>query len=341
MRYETLGRARLPGQSAKIMASVLRDAGVDTGAVFVQAGVNPGILSHTNFEVTGIQELALQTAFARTTRCIPGAWLRAGLKYRSISYGPFGLVALAAATVDEALTALTKYQALSYSLLRYDLVEERGTTVALVANDTDAPEELREFMHERALGSVTNLLHDLLHPSFPLERIESVLDRPVGWLGCEAVLGAPVVFRASATRWVFRKGVGSMRLPMANSDLELTYRSWCNRLIEQGPGQERDLVAHVAEILLQSGQSLPSAAEVAAKLAISERTLYRRLADAGTSLTSLIDDARHRKASELLSRSSIPIEELAHRLGFSEASSFSRAFRRWSGLSPRQFRERH
>ena len=323
------------------MASVLRDTGADTGAVFEQAGIDPDILSHTNFEVTGIQELALQTFFARATRRTPGAWLRAGLKYRSISYGPFGLVALAAATVDESLAALTKYQALSYSLLQYDLVEEQGTTVALAANDTAAPEELREFMHERALGSVTNLLHDLLHPSFPLERIESVLDRPVGWLGCEALLGAPVVFGASATRWVFRKGVGSMRLPMANSDLERTYRSWCNRLIEPGPSDEHNVVARVAELFMQSGQSFPSAAEVAAKLAISERTLYRRLSEAGTNLTSLIDDARHRKASELLSRSSIPIEELAHRLGFSEASSFSRAFRRWSGVSPRQFRERH
>ena len=72
---------------------------------------------------------------------------------------------------------------------------------------------------------------------------------------------------------------------------------------------------------------------------MSRRTLQRRLFEAEMSFTQLLDQTRFETARELLGTDSeIPITEVAHALGYENLSNFSRAFKRWSGVSPRQFR---
>ena len=72
---------------------------------------------------------------------------------------------------------------------------------------------------------------------------------------------------------------------------------------------------------------------------LSERTLRHQLAQEGTSYRALLDEIRERLAEELLITQGLPVTEIAHRLGYVEVSSFSQAFRRWKGMSPRAFRQ--
>ena len=78
---------------------------------------------------------------------------------------------------------------------------------------------------------------------------------------------------------------------------------------------------------------------VARRLGISERSLRRQLAAEGDSFRALVDEVRRVKAESLLKESDTPIGEIALLLGFSDTSAFSRAFRRWCGISPQRFRE--
>jgi AraC-like DNA-binding protein len=71
---------------------------------------------------------------------------------------------------------------------------------------------------------------------------------------------------------------------------------------------------------------------------MAERTLKRKLAEQGTSYTELLDRQRHTRALELL-RTDATIEQVADRLGYSDAANFTRAFRRWTGKSPRALRK--
>ena len=77
---------------------------------------------------------------------------------------------------------------------------------------------------------------------------------------------------------------------------------------------------------------------VAAALAMSPRTLQRRLREEGTSYADLLDRFRHRMAVALLEDREIAIYEVAYLLGYAEPSTFYRAFRRWTGSSPREHR---
>lgn len=78
--------------------------------------------------------------------------------------------------------------------------------------------------------------------------------------------------------------------------------------------------------------------KIATSLGMSRQTLYRRLQDEGVTFAEVHDDLRHRMARDFLTARKISVNETAYLLGFSEASSFVRAFKRWTGQSPAAFR---
>ena len=83
-----------------------------------------------------------------------------------------------------------------------------------------------------------------------------------------------------------------------------------------------------------------AASTVARAVGMSERTLYRRLAEDGLTYQSVLEKTQRSLAENLLSKSAFSIAEVAFLTGFSEQSSFTRAFKRWVGLSPGAFRKR-
>ncbi|SEM69045.1 AraC family transcriptional regulator [Palleronia pelagia] len=84
---------------------------------------------------------------------------------------------------------------------------------------------------------------------------------------------------------------------------------------------------------------VPQAAEIARDMGMSERTLYRRLSDEGLTFRDVVTEAQASLAQELLRDSTSSIAEIAFLTGFSEQSTFSRAFKRWSGQTPSQFKQ--
>ena len=94
------------------------------------------------------------------------------------------------------------------------------------------------------------------------------------------------------------------------------------------------------KLLEQLANGPPSLATVARALHMSERTLRRRLEAEGTSYQVLLDELRQSLAYQYVGRSRAGFEDIAARLGYADASTFFRAFKRWSGATPAQFRER-
>jgi AraC-like DNA-binding protein len=78
---------------------------------------------------------------------------------------------------------------------------------------------------------------------------------------------------------------------------------------------------------------------IAARMAVSQKTLYRRLKLEGATFEQVLDDLRHRLAESFLADAKVSVNEIAYLLGFSEAAAFSRAFKRWTGRSPGAIRK--
>jgi AraC-like DNA-binding protein len=130
-------------------------------------------------------------------------------------------------------------------------------------------------------------------------------------------------------------GFANLAVAQASEDTLERYRAqWA----AQDPRAQLPMqIATLLKSLLPSGE--PRQEDVAERLAISLRSLQRRLMEAGTSYRDVLNQTRHQLALHHLSQPELSVGEIAFLLGFSEVSAFTRAFRRWTGLSPRGWRQ--
>ena len=91
-------------------------------------------------------------------------------------------------------------------------------------------------------------------------------------------------------------------------------------------------------VLRREPGTYPSLERVAERLAMSSRTLRRKLGQSDATFQQLLDDERRRVAESHLSNSDLSIQRIAELCGFQDAQNFSQAFRRWTGLSPSEYR---
>jgi AraC-like DNA-binding protein len=99
-------------------------------------------------------------------------------------------------------------------------------------------------------------------------------------------------------------------------------------------------VQEVVAVLLASGSGYPDIQLVAARIGTSVRTLQRRLRAAGKSYGRTVHQARFTAARRMLKERRAKIADVAQRLGYSDPAHFTRAFLRWTGVTPREFRRR-
>jgi AraC-like DNA-binding protein len=148
--------------------------------------------------------------------------------------------------------------------------------------------------------------------------------------------GAPVVFRAKRDALVLPRHM--LDLPFATHHTGLL-AALLPEIERQVAERAPTFIEKVREVMmgLMSGER-PSLARVSRDLAVSPRTLQRRLLEGGTTYQDLLDDVRRRTARQLLSSGQLAVADVAFLLGFEELNSFSRAFRRWEGVSPNRWR---
>ncbi|WP_375741687.1 helix-turn-helix transcriptional regulator [Pseudomonas boanensis] len=129
--------------------------------------------------------------------------------------------------------------------------------------------------------------------------------------------------------------------PLATADLRL-YQALLPGLEEERRRRlaDTDLTTRIGMVIeanLASGRV--GLEQVATELCMSKRTLQRRLQELDLEFAELVEEIRQALAIELVRQSPRSLTEIAQQLGYNEASSFTRAFRRWTGLSPREFRQ--
>ena len=111
----------------------------------------------------------------------------------------------------------------------------------------------------------------------------------------------------------------------------------CEEIHKKYIGEE-DLTTRIRHIILRVPGEFPDEAAVADVLAMSGRTLRRQLSALGSSYRQLLDQVRSDLARQYLENSNMSVEQVAQLLGYTETTNFRRAFKRWLGVSPRDYR---
>lgn len=151
--------------------------------------------------------------------------------------------------------------------------------------------------------------------------------------------GTDVEFGADADEIVFPAPIGSFPLTKRDNYLNDLLRQYADEALASRPrhlGHFRSAVENALTQLLPHGEG--SASKVAQHLGMSARTLARKLNAEGVTFADILDQLRSALAQRYLSERGLPISEISWLLGYREVSSFTHAFKRWTGKTPRQYR---
>ncbi|MEV6522053.1 AraC family transcriptional regulator [Longispora sp. NPDC051575] len=294
--------------------------------------VGTGLSTELPAEATGDQELAVARNLIAALGNPAGLGLRVGANHRLPEFGIWGFAMLTSPTLRDAAVVGLRHLGLTFAFARIRLVEG-PTEVEMVIDDSDVPADVRAFLLERELVAIYGIIAALVgEPLQPL-RLELAVDRPPHGDLYELAAGCPVRFGAPENVIIADAALLDRPLPHADPHTWEVCERECRELLVRRA--EGTLAVAVRDRLLAGVGTVPAMPEVAAELHITTRTLHRRLAAEGTSYRKLLDEVRHGLAVELLATTGLSVEQVAARLGYTEASSLIHAFRRWTGTTPR------
>ena len=206
----------------------------------------------------------------------------------------------------------------------------------LVDPGIEAPRQHNEYSMAMAL----NMVRLMAGSSWaPLETHFAHLD-PGQHSEQARVFGAPVSFGRDANAFVIEREFLDRQVPAADPRLYPILRRYLDEVLTEVP-REDDLLASVRRAVAESMRhGDPSLTTVGGRVAMGPRTLQRRLKDQGVEFKALVDDTRRVFALNYLRDPSHTLAEIAYLLGYSEVSAFNRAFRRWTGSTPSEYRRR-
>lgn len=154
----------------------------------------------------------------------------------------------------------------------------------------------------------------------------------------ETHFGCEVVFGATADSFLLPRETADLPLPTSNHELATTFDAILTRQLADLDAAS--LADRCRAYLLQELTSgAPSEESLARAMAMSRRTLQRKLGEAGLTYKQLLEQTRHELALRYLDDPTKSVTDITFLLGFSEQSAFSRAFKRWTGVAPSAYRE--
>ncbi len=327
----------------------MRDAGVMFRLIY-QAMKARGIDTQEVFRRLGVDEDYLYSAQLRTPHSAqaffwqlledmtgdPDIGLHLGQALPTYKGQVLEYLFLSSPTFGEGLRRALNYQRLLSDAANSDFVLEDDQCYLLLNAATDEIKRLRHFNECFVQGLVTFfqfVTDGRFHPS----RVEFEHDRTSGRDKVEAVLNCPVRFGADQNRLYFSSDLLAHSSPHAEPELLALHEQFASEQVARL--EKRDIVGQVERIvaeLLESGEvTLES---VAGRLEIKPRTLRTRLTEAETSFNQVLADFRYRLSRKLLATTDESIDEIVYLTGFSEPSTFYRAFKRWSGMTPIEYR---
>lgn len=317
--------------SALLLTRLAVERGVPAETVLAGTGLDLDLLRTPGTEMLGRQELTLLRNLQAACPDHDLA-LAAGSRYHLTTYGIWGFALASSPTVRDALAVGSTFVDLSFTFCRL-AVEQHGAEVHLCLDDDDVPSDIRAFVVARDLAGMRTLAGELA-PGLALQGLTVRLPPPPDAEPWRSLFGVTPQFDAPRNVAVLDADALDLPLPQADELTAAMTERQCRELVERR--RSRTGVAGVVrDELVRTPGAMPSLDEVAARLAVSDRTLRRRLSEEGTSFRALVDEVRCALAEELLSTGSLTVEQVARRLGYAETASFTHAFSRWKGVSPR------
>ncbi|MFI7002230.1 AraC family transcriptional regulator [Nocardia sp. NPDC050175] len=294
------------------------------------------MLSPTDIECTATQELRVVRNVLERVGTEPGLGAEAGSRADIPVSGPWGLALLSSRTMRDAVDVMVRYLDRAAVSGRLTVEETAGVT-SVRFDDAECPPDLRVFLAERILAGIKTIGSELFDTGIPSIRVEFRHATPADTSRYHEIYGVVPIFGAAADAVSFDGRSLDVPVPQTNERARSACVQLCRDLLDRHRTRS-GVAGAVRDLLVRTPGNIPDQIAVANELFMSPRTLSRRLNDEDASFRGLLDEVRQLMSEQLLAYTDLTTEQVAARLGYAEAASFIRAFRRWKGCPPQEFR---
>lgn len=329
-----MNRHRNTTATIRAVLAAAQGAGVDIYSVLAEAGVSREVA----FDPDGEVSLETMKRFWQSAYRITGdpyLAVNGGIKAAQGSYKTLDYLLVSATTLRDGLSRFFEHFRLINTWLNFELEStEAAIHVVLHSNIGPVPPPAVEL----TFVVLTERVRSALGTGWSPVSVD-FLHAPKGDPGFyEGYFRCPVRFSAEAAQMSFSREDCDRSLPDRDDGLFRVLVDHA-RLLSAERTMPDDMVTQAKqEILRRLGKGLPVMEGIAADLGVSARTLQRRLSDRQETFSGLVDQVRQDQARDLVSGMNMSLSEIAFFLGFSDQSAFSRAFKRWTGQTPKKFR---
>lgn len=271
----------------------------------------------------------------------PQLGLLFGQSLSIVNHGFLGYAAMSSPNLGTAIHTVLSYLNTRTSLFTVGLQqvpELKMVYLELVPQTNDA--QMSRFITELAITHLTKMRAFLLNCATPCSKIELAYEKPSYGDDYQELFQTEVVFNTKSSKlWVQAE---ELDFPLSFAD-DVSYQLAKTQLQEivKTLTLEENLASKIKAILLKYNLHQISMEEIASELCMTSRTMRRHLQRQEITYQELLDEVREQKAKAFLLDNSISMTEISFLLGFHDTSNFSKAFKRWTGVTPSEYREQH
>lgn len=334
-----LTNAPISLQCVALIVRLLERKGISPDAVLAGTGITAAMLSAPSGQIRRHQELGVFSNAVRLTGDST-LGLQVGSEMRLQSYGILAFAMMLSPTLLDAIRAAFQFNMLMGNYLGLELTVD-GDTAVLTAGNYVYARDLEVFNTDLCLASTWRMLYDAMGQHGQLAAVHVQAPRALYAQAYRDVFACDIVWGARTNALRFPKALLARPLPFAEPvSWYLAYQQCVAVENEWRLAAGDDVVAQTLRLLRGDPKTYRNLARVATALQMSERSFRRHLQEHGTRFQLLVDQAVVARARNYLASTTLSIDEIAERLGYSEPSGFRQAFKRLTGQTPKSFRVR-
>jgi len=321
---------------ARILSRLLATYHLDATKLYRDAGLDPSLMTKPRARYP-FDRVALAWGRAAKLTAKPHLGLEIAKYCRPTDFHGLAVAFLASQNLRTALERFARYHTCVNTAFVMHL-EYQSDRMDLVCPSINIDEDAKRMIQDARAGVLVDLCRSGADGALDPLKVAFTYPAPKDSAEHSALFRCPVVFGAEEWRLSFR--ASDVDRPFLASNRELA-RAADQVLDTLCKGLRlNDLVSRVKLAMVEELPSgTPSEDAVAKAMSMSTRSLQRKLAEEGTSFTTLLAVVRRELAQEYVKDRDLPVTEISYMLGFSDVSSFSRAFKRWTGHSPAASRQ--
>lgn len=326
----------VPPVYIRLVLELLQDLGVAPQALLEGTGITPDALADPTLLLSLAQEI---TCYERADQLspIPEWALRVGQSTTIATHGVYGYAVLTTADLGHALQVISRFFTLAGSATGAELREHGSGDYEIRMIDTVHRPSVHRATIEEFFSTVNSSLIELSGGGFKPKSLYLDYPAPGHRAVYEEIFGCPLHFDAPYSGFVIDKQDLQWRVPTWDPMTLQACERQCEQVLQQLKDSE-GFIDEVRKVMLIQPCDRRGADYVAEKLHMSTRNLRRKLEREGSSFQGVLDDVRCELAKNYLSETRLRLEDIVPLLGFAETSNLRRAFKKWTGQTPSEYR---